>query len=127
MRDVDNYLGKKAFTAAQSSEVALTDGTGNFDFGEGGSLGYFPDVFIKAHLSASAMAAGDSITVVIKDSADGTTYAAIAEHSIAGAHAAGEEFRFKLPVLHRRYVEVKLKYTSSTPNAVTVEFYLERG
>lgn len=127
MRDIDNYLGKKAFTAAASSLTALTDGTGNFDFGEGGNLGYFPDVFIKGHLAESAMAAGDEIQVYIRDSADGTSYADIATGSIAGAHEAGEDFRFKIPVVHRRFVEVKLKYVSSTPNAVTVEFYLERG
>ena len=126
MRDVDNYLGKKAFTAAASSLVALTDGTGNFDFGEGGNLGYFPDVFIKAHIAESAMAAGDEITVSIRDSADGTNYTEISSGTI-GAHEAGDDVRFKIPVNHRRFVEVRVKYTSSTPNAVTVEFYLERG
>lgn len=129
MRDIDNYLGKKAFTAKATTLADLTDGTGNFDFGDGGSLGYFPDVFIKANLTASAMASGDEIIISIQDSADGTSYAEIASGSIANAHAASEKFRFKLPVVHRRYVKVQVKYTTdtTTPNAVTVEFYLERG
>ena len=129
MRDIDNYLGKKAFTAKVTTAADLTDGTGNFDFGEAGQLGYFPDVFIKAHLAASAMATGDEIIISILDSADGTTYAECATGSIANAHAAGEDFRFKLPVVHKRYMKVQVKYTTdtTTPNAVTVEFYLERG
>lgn len=127
MRDIDNYLGKRAYTAANNSLQGLTDGTGNFDFGEGGNLGYFPDVFIKGHLAESAMASGDVITVSIEDSADGTTYVPISTGSIEGAHEAGEDVRFKIPVAHRRFVTVKTKYASSTPNAVTIEFYLERG
>lgn len=129
MRDIDNYLGKKAYTAKATTLADLTDGKGNFDFGVNGNLGYFSDVFIVCHFSASAMTANDTLTISVKDSADGTTWVERASHAISGAYVAGDKIRVKLPVVHKRFMKVMTSYNtdSTTPNAVTVEFYLERG
>lgn len=129
MRDVECYLGKAAYTAKGDALADLKDGKGNFDFGEGGNLGYFPDVFIKVFLSLSKMTdAEDILTISVQDSADGQTYTEINAGVITGKHVAGDVLRIKIPVEHRRYVKVQTKYaTNETPRNVTAEVYLERG
>lgn len=127
MRDVENYLGKKAYTATAATAADLTGGKGNFDFGEKGGLGLFPDTYIKCHFEVSEMTADDKLVVTVKDSADGTTWTTKTTAEVSGVYVAGDAVRIKLPADHQRYMKVMTGYTSSAGHACTPEFYLERG
>ena len=124
MRDIENYLGKKAITAAVSEAAALTGGKENFDFGEKGNLGYFPDTYVKVFISAGEMTASNTLTVYLQDKDDGS-YATVETATFTGPAKAGDSFRVKLPTEHKRFMTAKVSCTGS--GSYTVEAYLERG
>lgn len=129
MIDEKNYLGYKAYTAKATTLADLGSGTGNFDFGTKGELGFFPDVFIKAHVKSGAQVTADILEVSIKDSSDGSSWTEIDNFKISGVVSTTTFVRRKLPVKHERYVKVMVGFTTdtTTPSSVTWEFYLERG
>lgn len=124
MRDIETYLGKKAVSAAVSEPAAFTGGKENFDFGEKGGLGYFPDVYIKCFISAGELTSSNTVTITVQHKDEGS-YTTAETLTVAGPFKAGDSFRVKLPAEHKRFVTAKISTTGS--GAYTVEAYLERG
>lgn len=128
MRDIFCTIKEGLTLSAAKTTYTDLDANMNFDFGDGGNLGYFPDVFIKVHCSVAHTVG--ALSFAIEDSADGSTYAVNAEFPIGAAAAAGQDFRIKLPVDHKRYVKVFYKYTlesGESADSSKFDVYLERG
>lgn len=97
---------KLVFFEAQSAKAAIT-GTA-VDFGQEKPTTGLNDHPLYVVIQASAAYAGTSaLNVVVEDSAEGTSFAAVLQSSVpADALKGGKSVALPMPLTHRRYVRV---------------------
>ena len=121
-RDILNDFGTVKTVAATAAEFPY-----GVDAGDGGNIGRICDLFVHVLVEgATAVPAEEELTFTVKDAdttGAGTAIATVVRP--AGALAVGEDYVFKLPLDHKRYIS--LAVTADTTKDISLHAWLEEG